>query len=39
MVRVTVDERELARALVLERGSGIVSDCRHPGILLRYERA
>jgi hypothetical protein len=31
---IAVDERELARALALARGSGFVSDGRHPGILL-----
>jgi hypothetical protein len=35
---IAVDEGELARALALERGSGFVSDSRHPGILLGYER-
>jgi hypothetical protein len=35
---IAVDEGKLTRALALERGSGFVSDGRHPGILLGYER-
>ena len=38
MMGITVNEGKLARALTLEHGSGFVSDGRHPGILLEYER-
>ena len=37
VMSVAINEGKLARTLSLERGSGFVSDSRHPGILLEYE--